>query len=108
VVDLRAVRQRELGILLQEHLTEQLYGREQLGRRQLLVAEHEDRVLDKCLVQPVAGHRVGRLAQVEPAHLRAGMGRQLRDRAIECGSGHSAASAATCSAASERWPFWWK
>ena len=76
VVDQRAFRQRELGVVLREDLAEQLHGGEKLRRGQLLVADHQHRMLDKGAVEPRARRGVDRLAQIEAAHLGAGMRRQ--------------------------------
>ena len=47
-MDLRAFGQRELGVVLRENLTEQSNRGEHLLRLQMLVAEHQHRMLDKC------------------------------------------------------------
>ncbi len=79
VVDLRTIRQRKARVVLREHLAEQLHRIEQLRRRQMLIAEHQHRVLDERTVQPFAHCRVHRLRQVHAADLGAGMRTEGRD-----------------------------
>ena len=66
-MDLRTLRQREARVVLREHLAEQLHRGEQLRRGQMLVAEHQNRMLDEGAVQPIAQGRIDRLRQIDAA-----------------------------------------
>jgi hypothetical protein len=90
VVDQRAVRQRELRVVLREDLAEKLDGGVQLCRRQLLVAKYQNRMVDERTVEPNSGRRVDRLAQIDAAHFRAGVRRQLLNRVSQRRRCHSA------------------
>ncbi len=60
-MDLRALGQREARVVLREDLAEQLHGREQLLRREMLVAQHQHGVIHEGAVQPSAQPRIDRL-----------------------------------------------
>jgi hypothetical protein len=74
VVDHRTFRHREAGIVLRKHLAEVLHRRQELVRVELLIADDQDRVIDKGPVETRAQPIVERPAQIDAAHLDAGVG----------------------------------
>ena len=72
-MDQRAFRHGEARIVLGEHLAEVLHGGEELRRIESLVADHQHRVLDERLVEPLAQRQLERAGQINSKYLRAGV-----------------------------------
>ena len=66
-MDIRALRQCEARIVLWKYFAEQLHRIEQLARRQMLVAEHQHRMVDERAVQPFPQRDTDRLREVDAA-----------------------------------------
>ena len=81
--DQRLVGQRELLELLLEDLAEHLGRGRELRRRQMLIANHQHRVLDPCIVQRPLRLLIERLRQVDAGHLGAERGSGVSVR-ISC------------------------
>jgi hypothetical protein len=97
-MDLRAFRQREAGVVLDEHLPEQLHRRQNLVRIHMLLAHDQDAVFHEGPVQAHLRVGIDRLGQVDPGDFRAGMVRQFAYRyahgrsPIQCSFQRSAAA----------------
>jgi hypothetical protein len=82
VVNERTLRQGKARIVLWEGLAEQADCREQLLGRQMLVAKHEHRIVDKRTIEPGPRNLIDRLGQIDTADFRPGMLGKRRDRVI--------------------------
>ena len=67
------IRHGEARIVLGKNLTEVLHGGEELRRDESLIANHQHRVLDKRLVEPLAYCRLERTGQIDAKYLCAGV-----------------------------------
>ena len=78
VVNGRAFRQREAGVVLNEHLADQLHGLQHLMRVHLLVPHHQHGMIREGLIQPRARVRVHRFGEIDAGRFDTGMIGQFR------------------------------
>ena len=72
-MDQRTFRQSEARIVLREDLAEMADRSEQLMRRQMLIAKHQHRTIDKDIVEVRPRCLVDRPGEVDAADFRPGM-----------------------------------
>ena len=82
VVDERTLGQRKAGIVLREGFTEQTDCLEQLLGRQVLVAKHQHRAVDKRTIELDLHNLVYRLGEIDAADLRSSMLRKWSNRVV--------------------------